>query len=302
MTISDLPDTRSFLAALDSDDYIPLRLGSVTAGWAKPHLIGAGRTLNIVLGNRVLSVNRDSLWFAANRFDIAVNRFDGGEYAYTQSAYSTGEMVLNLPDNSLDVENNVVKFTERSTKALYAALSNCSRLNANRIMSSLNQQTPKQVVETIHWLYTNGYPLGALSTISWRGVALNQMLSSTRMMCLTQVDNDVNNEYLSVARVGDATSNFIDFLLLQTAHSSWLIPENIFLLEVDSVDELTLDKILVSKSYLDMFLKETEHEFNPEQDRVFFFTTAEDCLSEWVMGKRIPIAKLQEMANRRELL
>lgn len=283
MKITD-KEAGAFLASLSTKEYVPLQLDDVVFGWveSKPKMVSP--FVRVVMGNRVFEIMWDKLTRAARDYEIEPNAFQA--YGYTG-----GTMVLKMPAKSLDIEGDAISLTEHSTTALCTALSNCFQLNTAFQRSSLNKQTPAQVVKTLLWMYNNGYPMSTVKSLSWRGKGLQELVPSSSMECLvikTNWQTDSNRKMVRTLK------SFIGFVRTQTALTNELDSQQVFFLQATSDEEMILGDRLFQTEYLQTFLKERGHKLDRAHGAAFFFAREGDILADWVVGETITVPELYE--------
>lgn len=246
------------------------------------------RRVKAVMGNKAYDFELNALWYS---------------YEVKQSHY-IADIILNVPVGSLDLdsEGHYIDYTDHTVTTLESALHNFFLLREAHISHELNQKTPAEAMVALLDLINSRYPWKHLTQIGWQGKNLNDLLHPSRLVFLTQeIWSPTTSGLRLVDDYADTFMNFISLIPLKICHTVWgrteqLIPENVILLKAETEDDKLLGEMLFDEEYLNMFLKETGHEFVPDQKRVFFFAQEDNRLAEWIIGKTITVKELHEMA------
>lgn len=293
--------------------FVPLKLDSSVIGWTSLPLpldsVEDNLIIKVVMGDNAYDLEKSALWHSFVEVGITDDQTFNHSAFSEELAYHSN-IILSMPIGSLDVEDGGlrIEFTDRTTTALYAALSNFFLLRGALIESEFHQKPPAEAMEMLLSLSNTLYPSERLSRMTWRGKRLNHRLEPSGMMFFEQTANAPQTQ--SPQRISDEIPNFMEFVSLQTpsrrttvrGRVSRFVPSNVFFLKAETEEERVLGETLFDDKYLSMFIRETNHQVVPGDDRVFLFSAADDMLADWIVGTTITVSDLHEMAVAKGLL
>lgn len=280
---------------LESKEWNAVRVGPETVGWAGPyrkdeHTMQIA-VITVMMGDRDLPFSTkmvlDSFW-SSDMNKLPPDTYE--EVAFVQNLLGYGRcFAVRVPDNSLDVEDGQILYTERSMEVLYIVLYKLFTAFVAEVQSDLNTRNPIEVVRKFAELYHYDFPEPVYENLTWRGRKLNDLTHGTTLQAKA-VTTGPSARFPYLKLPGELRFDaFVEWQTRAGFNFDRIFPENVFLIKGSSPEEYKL-----IEQWFDMpdVLEKHLARIRPTEkcaDATFLLCRTGDALEDWVDGEVLSV-------------
>lgn len=282
----------------------PLRLGRMIVGWLPSDFTPLSNRAGTVLGVSSSGATAVVEIKKMMEFDF------GGE---THSALMSlsdlwvlrggGDVIVSLPESvfSSDSPTSTITYSHKTSRAIYAALTNYYTLLKQHIQRVINEQPSElDVMKTLAKFYDYYQTRGILHSLTWRGIELGKVLQDSKAFYLYTTFSGPLHHGRNFTKDNEP---LIELMLCQ-----------IYSVETESQDGLSLFEKPLYITFEDSSqLEEAKlrvHEWHrrleertevKQRHPIFIFGSPDDPIHNWVFGKTISAKEFRMSESESEV-